>query len=635
MPVGLYPREARDALAVAPDETDSAPEQPGFFAGAPGAALLGVGEGAEKVAAPLVAESGVDLLGAMSPNPDFTTAPPASELTPDEQHAHAQAATNALLQQFRSDPHTVGMAGQTLHGLVSGLTRFVGGAELAGPLGGAITVGSTEGYATAIDLKAQGVDENTANALGAASALFAGGTSMLPGGYGKTLTNRIITGAMANTANGFVNRGLMHNVLDSAGYTAQADQYRALDAQAAIADMVLGAGFGAAHHVFAPSVVDAARGVKDADSVETRVPGTPATPGARDAHVANMNAAAEALLSGEDMPPLRDVEYVPNPAQDALSAARASEVTQAVTDVTGEAPARALETERRGDAVDAARMKALRELPERTPEQQTEYVGLLEKDRLSAKVGGRAIKGLLSREAYEEMAARGEAKPYVAYFDLDMFKDINDQFGMHHGDDAIRATGEAAAAIAGEGNAFKGSERAGDEFAIQGDSPVELESKIEAIRQHLQNHTIEVHDAQGNLVKSRKGLDFSHGVGRTIDAAAEASKLAKTERARLGLRADRGTVPAPARDKPAASGDGEAPAGAETAGEVTKLDPVTDEAVTQAQAILAARADTRIPGEGDISVPAAEALTAAMDELKNAQSDGELTRIAAACFGRG
>lgn len=631
MPVGLYPREARDALAVSPDETDSAPEQPGFLAGVVGAAATGFEEGAVKGVLARIPEHQA-VVGYGLPAEAYK----ASELTDDEYRQRLAKDTTDVLSNFASDPHTVGTAGQILHGLTSAVTRFVGGTVATGsPVGGAVAVGGSEGVATSRELRAHGVDDNTADALGAGTAFFSGGASLLPGGYGHTLAQRIFTGASANMVTGFSQRGLMHNVLADAGYTEQANQYKALDAQAAMADMVLGAGFGAVHHVFAPSVVDAARGVKDADSVETRVPGTPATPGARDAHVANMNAAAEALLSGEDMPPLRDVEYVPNPAQDALSAARASEVTQAAAEVTGEPIAQPVTLERRSDAVDAARMKALRELPERTPEQQAEYVNLLEKDRLAAKVGGRAIKGLLSREAYEEMAARGEAKPYVAYFDLDMFKDINDQFGMHHGDEAIRATGEAAAAIAGEGNAFKASERAGDEFAIQGRSPVSLERQIDAIRQHLQNHTIEVHDAQGNLVKSRKGLDFSHGIGRSIDAAAEASKLAKAERARLGLRADRGTVPAPARDNAASPGNGEAPAGAETAGEVTKLDPITDEAVTQAQTILAARADTRIPGEGDTSVPAAEALTAAMDELKNAQSDGELTRIAAACFGRG
>jgi GGDEF domain-containing protein len=201
-------------------------------------------------------------------------------------------------------------------------------------------------------------------------------------------------------------------------------------------------------------------------------------------------------------------------------------------------------SERRADAADVARMAELRSkgLSNLTPDETGEYAKLLESDRLAAKVGGRRISGLLSREAYEERAGASQQLPHVGYFDLDMFKDINDQFGSHAGDDVIRATGEAAAKIFGEGNAFKGSERAGDEFMVQGKSPEEIQAGIEALRQHLANHKIQAYDETGNLIHERQGVDFSHGIGQTAREAEAAAKLEKQRRAAIGLRRNRGTV---------------------------------------------------------------------------------------------
>ena len=55
-------------------------------------------------------------------------------------------------------------------------------------------------------LAAQGVDENTANALAAGTALMSGAGALMPGGYGSTLTARIATGAGAQAALGIANR---------------------------------------------------------------------------------------------------------------------------------------------------------------------------------------------------------------------------------------------------------------------------------------------------------------------------------------------------------------------------------------------------------------------------------------------
>lgn len=542
MPLGLYPNETAQALEPGVGEGGtSAPPAPGFFQGVGKATALGVGEGAIKVGA-LAGDT--DLSGALSPNL-FPEAPPVTEQTPEEHQAHLDQATAQAVAAFTPDPHTTGAAGEILHGVASGLTRFVAGAAAGGPVAGAGAVGLTEGETQAAQLRAQGVDADTAKLAGLGTGLMAGAGSLLPGGVGAGVASRVATGAAMQATAGMINRGMMHSVLADAGYDQMAEAYKPLDGQAVLTDMVLGSAFGGVHHLFAPSVIDAAHTAADSVHVEDAAPGVPITPESRQAHVDNMSAAAEALLSGKDMPELQPVETIPNPAQDALRSTNADAVTDVAAEVAGEPVQAPVEFERRQDAIDSGRMLELRQkgFENLTPDESLEYNRLAESDRLSAKVGGRRIEGLQSREAYEEMVGRGEQKPAVAYFDLDMFKNINDHFGESQGDEAIRAAGQAAAHYAGTGNAFKGSERAGDEFIMQGDSPEGLQTKIDALRQHLSNHKIRAYDAQGNLIKEQTGIDFSHGIGKDAIEAGLAAKVAKAERQRLGLRTDRGTVP--------------------------------------------------------------------------------------------
>lgn len=489
------------------------------------------------------------------------------DVSQDETERQNAIAQQEYLAQFRSDPQTTGAGAQVLHSLVSGLVRMGIGGIVGGPVGAAATVGATQGYDTQQQLLAAGVKGDTAETAGMTQGLAAGVGALLPGGFGKTLLQRVATGGFANVGQGILSRTAMSSILDNAGYHDMAQQYRPLDAQATVADLVLGFGFGAMHHVMAPVTTDAAHSILDAKHVEESAPGVPVDLESRQAAVANHDAATQALLNGDDPPPMQDVRTVPNPAQEAAGGYFKAGVADAAAehgiDLT-EPPAQ--HGERRQDAVDAARMAELRDkgLSNLTTAETTEYANLLEADRLAAKVGGRRIAGLLSREAYEEQVAAGKQLPHVGYFDLDMFKDINDKAGSHVGDDVIRATGEAASALFGEGNAFKGSERAGDEFMVQGNSPEEIQSKIDALRQYMSNHTIQAYDKDGNLVYEQKGVNFSHGIGKDATEAEAAAKLEKQRRAALGLRANRGA----GAKEPAAEGG--ARAGAETTGPTAK-----------------------------------------------------------------
>jgi GGDEF domain-containing protein len=566
MPTGLFPNESQNL----PFDVSAAPAAVPMFKGAGTALGTGVEEGfaqtgigiagAMESARDTLRRTASDISGGISALEQFhvpvggaatamgapSIAPGDSEVTDvsqdetDRQNAMAQ---QEYLSQFRPDPQTTGTAAQILHGFVSGLTRMAIGGVLGGPVGAAGTVGLTQGYDTQQQLLAAGVKPETAQEGGVVQGALAGAGAMLPGGYGGKLLTRIATGGMANVGQGMLSRSAMSTILDDAGYHDMAEQYRPLDAQATIADLVLGMGFGAAHHIMAPSTLDAAQATLNARHVEESAPGVPVDPASRQAAVANHDAATQALLNGDDVPPMQDVRTVANPAQAEaggdFAAGVAGEAADAGIDLT-QAPARA--GERRQDAIDTARLTELRSkgLQNLTPDETREYANLLEADRLAAKVGGRRITGLLSREAYEEQVAAGTQLPHVGYFDLDMFKDINDKFGSHVGDDVIRATGEAAAQLFGEGNAFKGSERAGDEFMVQGNSPEDIQTKMDALRQYLSNHTIQGYDKDGNLAFEQRGVNFSHGIGKDARDAEAAAKLEKQRRAALGLRSNRG-----------------------------------------------------------------------------------------------
>lgn len=587
MPVGLFPSESQNL----PFDVSAAPTAPSLFQGTGAAIGGGVEEG--------FAETGIGIAGAAEaarskllgiasdisggvralenfrmPTAYGPLAPAISpgtdevqDVSQDETQRQNAIAQQEYLSKFRADPQTTGAGAQVLHSLVSGLVRMGIGGAIGGPVGAAGVVGATQGYDTQQQLLAAGVSGGTAETAGMMQGVAAGVGALLPGGYGKTLLQRIATGGFANVGQGILSRTAMSSILDNAGYHDMAQQYRPLDAQATVADLVLGFGFGAMHHVMAPATTDAAHSILDAKHVEESAPGVPVDLESRQAAVANHDAATQALLNGDDVPPMQDVRTVPNPAQEAAGGDFKAGVADAAAehgiDLT-EPPAQ--HGERRQDAVDAARMAELRDkgLSNLTPAETTEYANLLEADRLAAKVGGRRITGLLSREAYEEQVAAGKQLPHVGYFDLDMFKDINDKAGSHVGDDVIRATGEAAATLFGEGNAFKGSERAGDEFMVQGNSPEEIQSKIDALRQYMSNHTIQAYDKDGNLVYEQKGVNFSHGIGKDATEAEAAAKLEKQRRAALGLRANRGA----GAEKPAA--EGSARAGTETAGPTAK-----------------------------------------------------------------
>jgi hypothetical protein len=195
--------------------------------------------------------------------------------------------------------------------------------------------GATEGINTRNEIYAATGDKETADKLAIGSALFSGVAALLPGGYGETFAARIASGAVANTTFGVLQRDMMHTGLQDAGYTDMAKQYVPLDGAAMMADGILGTVFGGVHHMFAPEITDSARAIKDAEHAERSSPGIPSDPVSRQNGLDNLDRTISSMIHGDDPSPVGDVNFVPDPKQDAAREAAAKEVQSAKDEAIG------------------------------------------------------------------------------------------------------------------------------------------------------------------------------------------------------------------------------------------------------------------------------------------------------------
>ena len=161
--------------------------------------------------------------------------------------------------------------------------------------------------------------------------------------------------------------------------------------------------------------------------------------------------------------------------------------------------------------------------------------------------------GLPNRRAFDE-AQQQKPAPAVAMSDADGLKAFNDRFGYDAGDELLRAKAEALQEAGLEAYHDKG-----DEFLYRGDSPDDLETKLERAREILKSRVFDATEPGGAQVQL-KGVDFSHGAGTDLKTAESALKSHKSERESQGARA-RGELGAGVEVKP--KNEVEAPAKAE------------------------------------------------------------------------
>lgn len=260
--------ERIDAMGADNAITELTPD--GLFSGTVGAVAGGVVGGATAVG-----RLAYDALSGLNKSTELTYDPSANvrQTLADSSTASPQMdeALKSLQEWSKIDPRTAGVGAQTLGSLAHGATVFGLGTLAGGPVAGAATMGTTEGYGDYRDSIAAGVDPTAAMEKATATGLFAAAGAALPFKFGaagvKGLIASVAGGASVNTGFGVANRFLSSEILSANGYKDMAEQYRPLDQQAMLADAILGAAFGGFAHLTHGADVPAAKRPTD-DMVE-------------------------------------------------------------------------------------------------------------------------------------------------------------------------------------------------------------------------------------------------------------------------------------------------------------------------------------------------------------------------------
>ncbi len=244
------------------------------------------------------------LAGALLPEPKHGGRPDVTSSERSQQRTLGEG-TAAAVKDLRPDPRTTGLGGQLLSEAAAILPRTIAGTAFGGPVGGAVAAGGPAGYASKQVAMSEGVDESTATLQGVIEGSTVGVGALLPAAkFVKPVAGDLAIAVGANVGLGVASRGLTGELLEGAGYTEQAAQYRALDGTGMVIDAVLGAAFfgigrGMARRP-APQHVDAALVENNALHAELdTAPGIPVDPQAANTHLRALDIATEQLARGE------------------------------------------------------------------------------------------------------------------------------------------------------------------------------------------------------------------------------------------------------------------------------------------------------------------------------------------------
>lgn len=141
--------------------------------------------------------------------------------------------------------------------------------------------------------------------------------------------------------------------------------------------------------------------------------------------------------------------------------------------------------------------------------------------------------GLGNQRAYDE----APRKPVQASIDADSLKWINDTIGHEAGNQLIAEIGHAMKA---EG--LDSYHLSGDEFAAQFDHTDAGHEALGRVRDRLANVEITAVGPEGQRI-TKKGVDFSYGLGKDLATADEELRQDKRWREDAGVRAGRGEEP--------------------------------------------------------------------------------------------
>jgi hypothetical protein len=253
-----------------------------------------------------------------------------------EQRDSADAATATVSKwaETGEDPRVTGALGRTVFGPVKGLAIIGATAPVVGPWGAAALYGTTEGHDSYQQDIAAGIDPTTAEEKAAVTGAVSGAGALLPI-VGKGLLQKVAVGIGSNAALDVAGRAATSEVLSANGYTAQAAQQKIFDGQSIMADIILGAAFGAHSHYFGgeggtvkpadvnPADVDTSAAVLAQSHFERSAPGIATNPEVANLHVKTMTDALDALANGDEQPNITAEDAhtllagsLPDPAQD-------------------------------------------------------------------------------------------------------------------------------------------------------------------------------------------------------------------------------------------------------------------------------------------------------------------------------
>ena len=168
----------------------------------------------------------------------------------------------------------------------------------------------------------------------------------------------------------------------------------------------------------------------------------------------------------------------------------------------------------------------------RDPERRKSVAQMSEQERVTELLIDRQT-GLWNKRAWEE----ADRKPYQIFIDLDGLKWVNDNMGHEAGDQFLALMGDAVRSVSPDGYHFSG-----DEFVIQANTPEEAQALVD--RLYVIAEGMQVTGKTKDGKEGSRPLRFSYGIGESLEEADRNMLAHKEQRARQGLRAERGTTAA-------------------------------------------------------------------------------------------
>lgn len=218
----------------------------------------------------------------------------AAEQTLDSYYrAYDKTVTNAV-DFWTPRPDEIGTAGRVLGGLSEAVLPLM--ASAGNPT---LLIGSQE-MGTAADLTREGVSAPAAVGVGAVQGAATAVGFRLPF-LGKTLSQRVVSGALGNVAVGGGTALASRELLKSAGETEAASRFNPLDVEGRAVDILTGLAFGGIAHVQMRSAERASvlTAANARHFQEDTAPGVPNDINASVAHQKAMESATQQLLGGE------------------------------------------------------------------------------------------------------------------------------------------------------------------------------------------------------------------------------------------------------------------------------------------------------------------------------------------------